>query len=153
MTNQCMYELDPFDAHFDPEKHNKYLVRWGSEDPSLVKFKSCPAFWCHSLSSFHGLNHLRRAEVDVRNKEIEILENFVKKINLEKRQQLQVKFTYRRCFLETVIIGNINFLECCCFDWIYFSFDVVNSSSSRDSIQCDVLKSRTSHGPVMTKNI
>ena len=24
---QCMYELDPFDAHFDPEKHNKYLVR------------------------------------------------------------------------------------------------------------------------------
>ena len=27
LTNQCMYELDPFDAHFDPEKHNKYLVR------------------------------------------------------------------------------------------------------------------------------
>lgn len=56
--------------------------------------------------------------MDDRKKQIEILENFVKKINLEKRQQLQVKFTYRRCFLETLIIGiNIVFLECCCFNF------------------------------------
>ena len=26
-TNKCMYELHPFDRHFDPEVHNKYLVR------------------------------------------------------------------------------------------------------------------------------
>ena len=43
--------------------------------------------------------------MDDRNKQIEILENFVRKINLERRQQLQVKFTYKRCFMETFIIG------------------------------------------------
>ena len=43
--------------------------------------------------------------MDDRNKQIEILENFVRKINLEKRQQSQVKFTYKRCFMETFIIG------------------------------------------------
>ena len=56
--------------------------------------------------------YLRRAEVDVRKKQIETLENFVKKINLEKRRQSQVKFTYRRCFMETIIIGNdSNFMK------------------------------------------
>ena len=49
---------------------------------------------------------LRRAEVDDRNKQIEILENFVRKINLEKKKQSQVKFTYKRCFMETFIIAN-----------------------------------------------
>ena len=43
--------------------------------------------------------------MDDRNREIEILESFVRKINLEKRQQSQVKFTYKRCFMETFIIG------------------------------------------------
>ena len=26
-----MYDLPPFDPHFDPLKHNKYLARWDSE--------------------------------------------------------------------------------------------------------------------------
>ena len=26
-TNKCMYELPPFDPHFDPMVHNKYMVR------------------------------------------------------------------------------------------------------------------------------
>ena len=26
-TNKCMYELHPFDKHFDPSVHNKYIVR------------------------------------------------------------------------------------------------------------------------------
>ena len=26
-TNKCMYELPPFDSHFDPKVHNKYLAR------------------------------------------------------------------------------------------------------------------------------
>ena len=26
-TNKCMYELQPFDQHFDPSVHNKYIVR------------------------------------------------------------------------------------------------------------------------------
>ena len=43
--------------------------------------------------------------MDDRNKQIEILENFVRKINLEKKKQSQVKFTYKRCFMETFIIG------------------------------------------------
>lgn len=25
---KCMYDLPPFDPHFDPLKHNKYLSRW-----------------------------------------------------------------------------------------------------------------------------
>ena len=103
-----MYELDPFDAHFDPVKHNKYLVRWGSRSGWIPKFSS---FFGLILSSSHGSYHFRRAEVDVRKKQIEILENFVKKINLEKKQQMQVKFTYRRCFMESIIIGTNDFFE------------------------------------------
>ena len=26
-TNKCMYDLQPFDPHFDAEIHNKYFVR------------------------------------------------------------------------------------------------------------------------------
>ena len=27
-TNKCMYHLPPFDPHFDPRIHNKYIVRY-----------------------------------------------------------------------------------------------------------------------------
>ena len=27
-TNKCLYQLPPFDAHFDPLIHNRYLARW-----------------------------------------------------------------------------------------------------------------------------
>ena len=27
-TNKCLYDLPPFDQHFDPLVHNKYLSRW-----------------------------------------------------------------------------------------------------------------------------
>ena len=27
-TNKCLYELPPFDDHFDPLVHNTYLSRW-----------------------------------------------------------------------------------------------------------------------------
>ena len=27
-TNKCLYHLPPFDDHFDPRVHNKYLARW-----------------------------------------------------------------------------------------------------------------------------
>ena len=26
-STKCMYTLEPFDPHFEPVKHNKYLVR------------------------------------------------------------------------------------------------------------------------------
>ena len=26
-SNKCMYHLEPFDAHFEPTKHNRYIVR------------------------------------------------------------------------------------------------------------------------------
>ena len=35
-TNKCMYHLPPFDPHFDPMIHNKYLVRYVSRNLSLA---------------------------------------------------------------------------------------------------------------------
>ena len=29
-TNKCMYQLQPFDQHFDPAVHNQYFVRYDS---------------------------------------------------------------------------------------------------------------------------
>ena len=26
-ATKCMYTLEPFDSHFEPTKHNKYMVR------------------------------------------------------------------------------------------------------------------------------
>ena len=26
-SNKCMYTLEPFDDHFEPTKHNRYIVR------------------------------------------------------------------------------------------------------------------------------
>ena len=34
-TNKCLYHLPPFDDHFDPRVHNKYLARWGHRQEKL----------------------------------------------------------------------------------------------------------------------
>ncbi len=34
---KCMYELPPFDPHFDPKIHNKYLARYSMESIKTIK--------------------------------------------------------------------------------------------------------------------
>ena len=46
-----------------------------------------------------------------RNKQLEILENIVKTINIEKQKASKVKFSYKRCFLESFIMGKLRGLK------------------------------------------
>ena len=45
-TNKCLYHLPPFDDHFDPRVHNKYLARWGRrqvDTQETVKLRLSPS--------------------------------------------------------------------------------------------------------------
>ena len=52
-----------------------------------------------------SLDIYRRADVLMRNKQLEILEDLLRQINIEKQKERHVKFTYRRCLLESAFIG------------------------------------------------
>ena len=56
------------------------------------------------LNVFRFLRY-RRAEVLMRNKQLEILEDLLRQINIEKKKEKEVQFTLGRCLLESVFIG------------------------------------------------
>ena len=51
----------------------------------------------------------RREEVMNRKIEMELIENIVRQINVENAKRKQVQFSYFRCLLEALIIGEDNF--------------------------------------------
>lgn len=138
-SNKCMYQLEPFDTHFDPAKHNRYIIRYKYFLSSLlwfiftckytlrrqkilcihfcplinvniVSFLSCWAdFFCQFKSYKLYLTfkiHSRRADVIVRKQELEELEEVFQQIyEEENRKKKPIKFTYKRCILESVFIG------------------------------------------------
>ena len=48
---------------------------------------------------------IRRADVILREKQVEELEEIVRRLNVEKCKANQVQFTYLRCIMESVLIG------------------------------------------------
>ena len=88
----------------------------------------------------------------MRNKQLEILEDLLRQINIEKNKEKEVQFTLGRCLLESVFIGrvHINFGFCCShlkqqflvmllLKYFRFSVDVVHSTSSGDHVPHNVL--------------
>lgn len=89
-----MYELEPFDKHFDARKHNKYLMRCAN---ILVRWFEIP-FLILWLT-------IRRADVISRKKQVDELEEIVRRLNVEKCKANRVQFTYLRCITESILIG------------------------------------------------
>ena len=52
-----------------------------------------------------NFQNFRRADLVVRHQQLEMLECLVKKVNEEKKMASRVKFSYRRCFLESLVLG------------------------------------------------
>ena len=66
-TNKCLYQLPPFDAHFDPLIHNRYLARWRK---IIVK----KYFWIASILYF------RREKVRQEQQRLQLLCEHQKKL-------------------------------------------------------------------------
>ena len=90
-TNKCLYELPPFDQHFDPLIHNKYLSRWESRD----------------LHSSNNIDWFRKAKLLERQAKIQERSfNLEQHLKRKKRRTNNFgKFTYKKCLLETFVIG------------------------------------------------
>ena len=70
-----------------------------------VKWFQAKIVWLCPLLYNKSLYIYRRADVLMRNKQLEILEDLLRQINIEKQKERHVKFTYRRCLLESAFIG------------------------------------------------
>ena len=70
-----------------------------------VKWFQAKIVWLCPLLYNKYLDIYRRADVLMRNKQLEILEDLLRQINIEKQKERHVKFTYRRCLLESAFIG------------------------------------------------
>ena len=55
-TNKCLYELPPFDDHFDPLVHNTYLSRW--EELMIISWMISFTFFCSKERSRHAFKTL-----------------------------------------------------------------------------------------------
>ena len=90
-----MYELPQFDRHFDPMVHNKYLSRW-----HLKKSGYTPQF--QILLTFRKAKLLERQAIK-KSCSSQCLESLIQPdAKMNKSQQ---KFTYTKCILESVIVG------------------------------------------------
>ena len=58
-----------------------------------------------------NFQNFRRADLVVRHQQLEMLECLVKKVNEEKKIASRVKFSYRRCFLESLVLGKSKYYE------------------------------------------
>ena len=56
-----------------------------------------------------NFQNFRRADLVVRHQQLEMLECLVKKVNEEKKMASRVKFSYRRCFLESFVLGKFKY--------------------------------------------
>ena len=93
-TNKCLYDLPPFDQHFDPQVHNKYLSRWDPADPRPPH--SCQRKYFRKAKLLE-----RQARRDEKSPSLDVLLRQNKSSS-----NYNGKFTYKKCLLETVIIGN-----------------------------------------------
>ena len=92
-TNKCLYELPPFDQHFDPLVHNKYLSRWDPTDPRPLQLKK--GKYCRKAKLLE-----RQARREEKSPSLEVLLR-----QNSRSSDNNGKFTYKKCLLETVIIG------------------------------------------------
>ena len=123
-TNKCLYQLPPFDQHFDPLVHNKYLSRSVPEDLNRDNTE-----WFRKAKLLE-----RQAKMEERSF------NFEQHLKRRKRTTNNFgKFTYKKCLLETLIIGKalnpktfltdcFQFMQCIWkFKILYSLVDIRNS--------------------------
>ena len=92
-----MYELPPFDRHFDPMIHNKYLSRW-----ILIHFMQ---FIC--FVQICSLHPRKAALLERQALKKSISSECLEELLSPEKSRAREKFTLTKCILESVIFGEI----------------------------------------------
>ena len=91
-TNKCLYELPPFDDHFDPLVHNTYLNRW--EQLMVI-----------SRMLWFRLLFIRKEQARVQNSLVMQSQLQREKNRIYRENNSRVKLTPVVCIIEIIVIG------------------------------------------------